>query len=213
MIKVLLADDHAILREGLKSLISLDPEFKVVGEANDGLEALEMAGSLKPDVILMDIAMPVMNGMEATKKIKEKYPLIKVLILSQYDSQEYLFNVLQAGASGYVLKRNASGELFWAIKSVHEGLAYLTPAMASLLINNHFKEKEPEPDGKEIFTPREHEVLKLIAEGSTNQEIAEKLIISLKTVQTHRSHIMEKLNLHDRTELIKYALAKGIISV
>ncbi len=218
MIKILIADDHSILREGLKSLISMDPEFEVVGEAIDGQEAVSMAGSLKPDVILMDIAMPVMNGMEATKKIKERYPLVKILILSQYDSQEYLFNVLQAGASGYVLKRNASSELFWAIKSVHEGLAYLTPAMAALLIKNRFKEKEQTikdqiPDEKELFTPREQEVLKLVAEGSTNQEIAEKLVISLKTVQTHRAHIMEKLKLHDRTELVKYALAKGIISI
>lgn len=213
MIKVLLADDHVVLRDGLKNLLASDPEIEVIGEASDGQEAVVKTGQLQPDVVVMDIAMPGMNGMEATKKIHQQYPLVKVLILTQYDSQEYLFSVLQDGASGYVLKRSASTELFWAIKTVHEGLVYLSPLMAQALVKEYLGNEQPEQKTKDILTAREQEVLKLIAEGETNQKIAEKLFISLKTVQTHRAHILEKLKFHDRTQLVKYAIAKGIISV
>lgn len=213
MIKILLADDHTILREGLKSLLNTDPEIEVIGEASNGYDAIALAGKLNPDVILMDIGMPVMNGLEATKKLKEEHPSIKILILTQYDSQEYLFSVLSAGAAGYVLKRTASTELLWAIKTVQEGLAYLSPVMTQALIKEYLKGEGPTIKTKELLTPREQEVLKLIAEGNTNQDIADILVLSLKTVQTHRAHIMEKLNFHDRTELVKYAIKKGIISV
>lgn len=214
MIRLLLADDHAILREGLKSLLSTDSELEVIGEASDGQEAISMTEKLKPDVILMDIAMPGINGLEATKKIVQMHPSTKILVLTQYDSQEYLFNVLQAGAQGYVLKRSASTELFTAIKTVHQGLAYLSPAMTKTLIRERIgSEPVAVEKTKELLTPREQEVLKLIAEGKTNQEIADELFISLKTVQTHRAHIMEKLDMHDRIELVKYAIRKRIISV
>lgn len=214
MIRVLLADDHAILREGLKALLSTDSGIEVIGEASNGEEAVALVGTLKPDVLLMDIGMPVMNGLEAAKKITQLYPSVKVLILTQYDSQEYLFNVLEAGAQGYVLKRSASTELFTAIKTIHDGLAYLSPAMTKTLIQEHFgSEQGVVEKTKDILTSREQEILKLIAEGKTNQEIADLLIISLKTVQTHRAHILEKLNMHDRTELVKYAISKGIISI
>lgn len=214
MIRVLLADDHAILREGLKTLLATDPEIQVIGDASNGQEAVNLVEKLKPDVLLMDIGMPVMNGLEAAKKIAQLYPTVKVLILTQYDSQDYLFNVLQAGAQGYVLKRSASTELFSAIKTVHDGLAYLSPAMTKTLIKEHVgTEQTVIEKTKNLLTAREQEILKLIAEGKTNQEIAGQLIISLKTVQTHRAHILEKLNMHDRTELVKYAIAKGIISL
>lgn len=213
MIKILLADDHTILREGLKSLLSTEPDIEIIGEVSNGYDAIAVAGRIKPDIVLMDIGMPVMNGIEATKKLKEQYPEIKVLILTQYDSQEYLFTVLSAGASGYVLKRTASSELVWAIKTVHEGLAYLSPVMTQTLIREYLKTKDTSSKTKDVLTPREQEVLKLIAEGLTNQEIADTLVLSLKTVQTHRAHIMEKLNFHDRTELVKYAIKKGVISV
>lgn len=213
MIRIILADDHTILREGLKSLLATDPEIEVIGEVSNGYDAIAMTGRLKPDMVLMDIGMPIMNGLEATKKLKEQYPSIKVLILTQYDSQEYLFTVLNAGASGYVLKRTASTELIWAIKTVYEGMAYLSPAMTQALIKEYMKIENMPVKTKDILTPREQEVLKLIAEGLTNQEIADTLVLSLKTVQTHRAHIMEKLNFHDRTELVKYAIKKGIISI
>lgn len=213
MIKILLADDHTILREGLKSLLATEPDIEIVGEVSNGYDAIATAGRVKPDIVLMDIGMPVMNGLEATRKLKEQYPEIKVLILTQYDSQEYLFTVLSAGASGYVLKRTASTELVWAIKTVNEGLAYLSPVMTQTLIREYLKSEETSSKTKDILTPREQEVLKLVAEGLTNQEIADTLVLSLKTVQTHRAHIMEKLNFHDRTELVKYAIKKGVISV
>lgn len=213
MIKILLADDHTILREGLKSLLSTEPDIEIIGEVSNGYDAIALAGRIKPDIVLMDIGMPVMNGIEATRKLKEQYPEIKVLILTQYDSQEYLFTVLSAGASGYVLKRTASSELVWAIKTVHEGLAYLSPVMTQTLIREYLKTEDTSSKTKDVLTPREQEVLKLIAEGLTNQEIADTLVLSLKTVQTHRAHIMEKLNFHDRTELVKYAIKKGVISV
>lgn len=213
MIKVLLADNHAILREGLRGLLSIHPEIEVVAEAADGKEAVALASQVKPDVVLMDISMPVLNGMEAAKAIKQAHPDMKILMLTRYESEEYLFKVLQLGTSGYVLKSSASTELIWAIKTASEGLTYLSPAMTRFLLQKHFGKDSGARKAGGLFTQREEEVLKLIAEGHTNQEVADKLFISLKTVQSHRTHVMEKLNLHDRTELVKYAIAEGIISV
>lgn len=214
MIKVIIADDHRILREGLKSLLETDSEFKIVGEASNGEELLALMDITDPDVVLLDIGMPVMNGLVATKEIKERFPYVKVLILTQYDSEEYLYTVLHAGAAGYVLKETASTELVWAIKTVNDGLAYLSPAMTQTLIQERFSQKDSNSlKVKDVLTPREQEIFKLLADGNSNNEIAEKLVISLKTVQTHRAHIMEKLNLNNRTELIKYAIRQGIITV
>lgn len=213
MIKVVIADDHRILREGLKNLLNTDPEISVIGEASNGEELLSLLTTIDPDIILMDIGMPVVNGLVATKKIKERFPYIKVLILTQYDSEEYLYAVLNAGAAGYILKETASTELMWAIKTVNDGLAYLSPAMTQTLIQERLEQKDASSKIKDVLTPREQEIFKLLADGLRNNEIAEKLVISLKTVQTHRAHIMEKLNLNNRTELVKYAIRQGIITV
>lgn len=213
MIRVLLADDHTILRQGLRTLMESEEEISVVGEASNGQEAVNLALELEPDVVLMDISMPVMNGFEATLAIRSKIPQTKILALTQHDSEEYLFKLLSSGASGYVLKKTAAGELIVAIKAAHEGLVYLSPVMTQKLVSEHLRLLK-EPKGRnDLLTPREMEVLKLVAEGLTNQEIADKLVLSLKTVQTHRAHLMEKLNLHDRTELVKYALKKGILKL
>jgi DNA-binding NarL/FixJ family response regulator len=213
LIKVLLADDHTLFREGLKSLLASELDLQVVGEASNGQEAILAVERLLPDVVVMDVGMPVLNGIQATQKIKQKHPQLKVLILTQYDSPDYLFTLLEAGASGYVLKRSAATELIWAIKSAYEGAVYLSPAMAKFLVKSYLEGDDASSKTKELLTEREQEVLKLIAEGYTNQEIAEKLVISLKTVQTHRAHIMEKLHFHDRVDLVKYAISKGIISL
>ena len=209
----MLVDDHRILREGLKKLLTTDPEISIIGEAANGEEALSLLNTIEPDVLLMDIGMPVMNGLVATKKIGERFPHLKVLILTQYDSEEYLYTVLHAGAAGYVLKETASTELIWAIKTVNDGLAYLSPAMTQTLIQERLEQKDSNSKIKEILTPREQEIFKLLADGLSNNAIAEKLVISLKTVQTHRAHIMEKLNFNNRTELIKYAIRQGIITI
>ncbi len=208
-IRVLLADDHAILREGIKSLLSEYGEIQVVGEASDGKEAVARARELKPDVVLMDIGMPGMNGIEATRLITSEDRGIKVLILSMHDDEEYIFPIFQAGAAGYVLKRSAMSELVSAIRAVHQGHTILHPSVARMVIEEPRKKVE-DYDG---LTDRELEVLTLIAEGLTNQRIGERLFISVKTVQAHRANIMEKLDLHDRVDLTKYAIRKNLISL
>lgn len=213
MIRVLLADDHRVLRDGLKSLLAEEPEMEVVGEASNGIEAIEKTGEVGPDVVILDIGMPLMNGIQAAKKLNQLYPGVRILILTQYDSEEYLVAVLDAGALGYVLKDTAGSELIEAIRTVHQGLPYLSPAMTRLLIQDHIKRKDLVPNPVNMLTPREYEIFHLLAEGYSNHEIAEKLYISIKTVQTHRTHIMEKLSLNNRTDLVKYAIRRGIISV
>lgn len=211
MIRVLLADDHKILREGLKSLLAEDAEIQVVAEAANGKEAVALANTHLPDVVLCDIEMPVMNGLDTIKSIKTQHPEMKLLVLTQYDSQEYLDFVLRAGASGYVLKETASTELIWAIKRVSEGLAYLSPMMTRNMIHEYLAQKDFAIRTRDVLTQREIEVLQLVGEGESDQAIAQKLGISLKTVQSHRAHIMEKLNLDNRVELAKYALRKGMV--
>lgn len=213
MINILLVDDHRILREGLKSLLSSEPEMNVIGEATDGEEALALLEKLNPDVVLLDIEMPRLNGLQAAKMIKKKYEHPKVLILSQYDSEEYLSFVLEAGASGYVLKESASTELVWAIKTVYEGLAYLSPAMAKTIIQEYLTQRDFAGKTRDVLSIREQEVFHWIAEGYDNRSIAVKLGISLKTVQSHKTHIMEKLNLSNRMELMQYAIQKRVIPV
>jgi DNA-binding NarL/FixJ family response regulator len=214
-IRVLLADDHTILREGIRALLSAQPDIEVVGEAANGREAVAKAHDLKPDVVLMDIAMPLLNGLEATRQIKKEHPEINVLVLTMHDSEEYVAQILRAGASGYVIKEAAASDLVSAIHAVHGGGAFLYPSVAKMVVDDYLQRVEAEGDEEpyEQLTDREREVLQLIAEGYTNKEIAGLLYLSVKTVQTHRAHIMEKLNLHDKGELIKYAIRRGIIEL
>jgi two-component system response regulator NreC len=212
-IRVLLADDHAIVREGVKRILTAEPDLEVVGEAEDGLQAVEQAKKLKPDVAVLDISMPGINGIEATKQIKAALPDTQTLALTMHSDDTYVFQLLKAGASGYVLKRAAATDLVQAIRAARRGEAFLYPSVAKAVVTDYLKRLET-GEGRETYdglTEREKEILTLVAEGATNQEIAEKLYISVKTVQTHRAHIMEKLNLHDRTMLVRYAIRKGLI--
>ena len=214
-IKVLLVDDHAILREGVHALLAREPDILVVGEAGDGQEALEQVPRLKPDVVIMDIVMPRMNGLEATRLIRERHPKSRVLILSMYDDHEYVVQIIQAGASGYVLKRVVTEDLVRAIHEVHAGESFLYPPIAAKLIGDYLEVTKGERRNGpgEPLTAREREVLKLIADGHTNQEIAEQLGLSRKTVDSHRANAMRKLDLHDVTEVVKYAIRTGLITL
>jgi DNA-binding NarL/FixJ family response regulator len=211
-IRVLLVDDHAILRDGVRALLSLQDEFEVVGEAAEGREAIEKVQELTPDVIVMDIAMPIMDGLEATRRITKKNPGIKVLVLTQHDNREYILSAIKTGAAGYVPKRALGSELVSAIGAVHRGGSFLYPSAAATLIDD-YREQMEEADPFDRLTPREREILKLIAEGRTSREIAGMLFISLKTVLGHRTKLMEKLDLHNRAELVRYAVRKGLVDV
>jgi len=215
MIRVLVVDDHTILREGVRALLADEPDIVVVGEAGDGQEALEKVEALRPGIVLMDMVMPRMNGLEATSHIKRRHPEVKVLILSMYDDDEYVQQVIQAGASGYLLKGMAADDLVLAIREVHAGSSFLNSAVAAKLIEDYVRRVRGDtgPEGAEPLTTREREVLKLIAEGNTNQEVADLLCLSRKTVESHRANIMRKLDLHDVTELVKYSIRKGLISL
>jgi len=213
VIRVVIADDHSILREGVKLLLEAEPDIEVIGQASNGLEAVRMADELKPDLVLMDIQMPGVDGIEACQRIGRQAPTVKVLVLSQNDNEHNLISVLQHGALGYVLKQNAAEELVHAVHTVMKGHVYLTPAMASRFVQSYFRREEEKQDKARQLTPREQEVLKGIADGQTNQQIADSLFVSIKTVQTHRGNIMEKLNLHDRVDLVKYAIKTGLVSL
>ncbi len=215
MIRILICDDHTILREGIRLLLDSQPDMQVVGESADGHEAIEKARELRPDVILMDIAMPGLNGLEATRQIMRDNPSARVLVLTMYESDEYIAQMLEAGAAGYVLKKVAGSELEYAIRSIQQGGAFLYPSITRRLVEDYLRRVE---NGEEratfdSLTEREREVLQLVAEGHTNKEIARMLNLSARTVQNHRAHIMEKLGMHDRGELIKYAIQKGIIQL
>jgi DNA-binding NarL/FixJ family response regulator len=211
-IRVVLADDHAILREGLRSLLSLQEDIDVIGEASDGQAAIELVSRLRPDVVVMDIAMPVMDGLEATRRLKQEHPETRVLILTQHDNREYVFSLLQAGASGYVLKRAGGAEVITAIRSVFKEGAFLPPGIAREVMERYIQHPH-EGTGRPRLTEREKEVLRLIAEGKSNKEIAESLCLSIKTVAAHRANIIEKLDIHSRAELVKYAIRQGLTSV
>jgi two-component system response regulator NreC len=213
-IRILLADDHTILRDGLRALLDDEPDMTVIGEADDGRTAVKLACQLNPDVVLMDIAMPLLNGLEATRQIKHDCPQVKVLILSMHDDEEYIRQSLASGAMGYILKDATSRELLDAIHAVRRGETILSPAITRLVVENYLRWGElPKHNSTNGLSPRESEVLQLIAEGYSNKQIAEILCISIKTVQAHRMNLMSKLDLHDRAELIKYAIQRKIIDV
>ena len=213
-VRLLLVDDHEIVRAGLRMLFSAEPDVQIVGEAGSGREAIEQVGRLAPDVVLMDVAMPDMNGIDATRRIKEAFPQVAVLALTMHEDEEYFFEMLSAGASGYVPKRAAPDDLLSAIRVVNQGEVFIYPSMARLLVKDFLRRaEETAPADAELLTPREHEVLASIADGLTNREIAEQLVISVKTVDRHRENIMRKLNLHNRVELVRYAIEKGLIPV
>ncbi|HEX8982154.1 MAG TPA: response regulator transcription factor [Ktedonobacterales bacterium] len=212
-IRVLLADDHTILRAGLRMMLDAQPDIEVIGEASDGRQALAEAQRLQPHVVLMDITMPEMNGIEATRQIKRALDSTRVLILTMHENEEYLFQVLRAGASGYILKEAAGTELISAIRIVFSGRFYMSPSAQSMMVGDYLQRVRSgeERDSYSALTEREREILKLVAEGHTNNQIAERLFISPKTVDTHRTHIMDKLNLHSRAELVKYAMRRGLL--
>jgi DNA-binding NarL/FixJ family response regulator len=212
-IRVLLADDHRMLREGIRALLERQEDIQVVGEAGDGREAVRLTTQLCPDVVVMDVSMPMLNGIEATRQIRRDCPDVRVLILTVHESEEYVAQLLVAGASGYIIKRAAGEELVSAIRAVHQGEAFLYPSIARVVIEDYVRRLQAGTglSAQEVLTDREREVLQLIAEGYTNREIADLLHLSIKTVQNHRSKIMNKLDLHDRGELIKYAIQQGII--
>jgi two-component system response regulator NreC len=212
-VRVLLVDDHAVVRAGLRMLLSADPDLLIVGEAENGAQGMCMARDLAPDVVLMDISMPDMNGIEATRRIKELCPDVAVLALTMHEDDQYFFEMLAAGASGYIPKRAAPNDLIAAIHAVRSGGVFLFPSVARLLVTDYRQrvERGGSTGVFDILTEREREVLTLIAQGLSNQEIADKLVISIKTVNRHRENIMAKLNLHSRVELVRYAIEKGLI--
>lgn len=212
-IRVVLADDHRMMREGIRALLERQKDIEVVGEAADGREAVRLAAQLSPDVVVMDVSMPLLNGIEATRQIRRDSPDVSVLILTVHESEDYVAQLLAAGANGYIIKRAAGDELISAIRAVDQGEAFLYPSVARVVIEDYVRRlKEGEGLGaQDVLTDREREVLQLIAEGYTNREIADLLHLSIKTVQNHRSKIMNKLDLHGRGELIKYAIQQGII--
>jgi DNA-binding NarL/FixJ family response regulator len=211
-IRVLIADDHTVLRDGLHALLNMYDDVEVVGKAADGVEAVELAVELKPDVVLMDIAMPRLGGLEAALEIRQRKLPTKVLVLTQYDNKEYVFQMLKAGAAGYVLKKAAGTELVSAIRAVHAGDSFLYPSAAKAVVDRYLGEGGEAEEERRLdqISDREKEVLKLLAEGRSNREIAELLCLSVKTVMSHRTSLMEKLDIHNRTDLVKFAIRAGL---
>lgn len=213
-LRIVLTDDHTILREGLRALLTADPDFEVVGEAQDGREAVRSVERLSPDLLLMDLSMPRMSGIEAIREIKKRYPETKIIALTVHKAEEYLLSTLQAGADGYILKDATHEELAMAIKNVMTGKPYLSPGVSEKVIEGYLVGKEgvKSVSAWETLSQREREILKLIAEGYKNKEIAEDLCISLKTVEKHRANLMKKLDLHNAAALTVYAVEKGLVS-
>lgn len=210
-ISVLIADDHTIVRSGVRLLLEAESDIRVVGEALNGREALELAESLQPDVVLMDISMPEMDGLEATKQLKTRFPHINVLVLTMHRSDDYFFEMLKAGASGYILKGAKTSELINAVRIVQGGEVFIYPSMTQKLVQGYLQLAKWENEGEPSLSPREKEIFRLLAEGYSNKEIAEKLVISPSTVHSHRGNLMDKLGLGNRRELIQYARKRGLI--
>ncbi|MBI2831731.1 MAG: response regulator transcription factor [Chloroflexi bacterium] len=212
-IRVLIADDHVLVREGIRALLEAQPDIEVVEDATNGEEAVSITEASHPDIVLMDITMPVMNGLEATREIRRHSSEVKILVLTMHEGDEYFFKILEAGASGYFVKGGSFTELISAVRAIWRGDVFIHPTMAKKLLNDYLQgvRSGQEKESYDGLTNREQEILRLVAEGNNNQEIAENLVLSPATVQTHRANIMSKLRLHDRTELVKYALRHRII--
>ena len=211
LIRVLIADDHIIVRSGLRLLLEIEPDIDVVGEASEGREALNLVEKHLPDVVLMDITMPGMDGLEATRRIKARWPQVQVLALTMHRSDEYFFEMLKAGASGYILKGAETSDLIHAVRVVGRGEVFLYPTMAQKLVKDYLNFIQWGEGAGSSLSPREKEILRLLSEGCSTKEIAEKLVISPSTVHSHRSNLMTKLGLNSRRELIQYARQRGLI--
>jgi two-component system response regulator NreC len=213
-IRILLADDHTVMRSGLRALLERQSDFQVIGEAADGHQAVELAEKLSPDVAVVDVAMPRLNGLDATQQITSKYPAIAVVVLSMHSDEGYIIRALKAGARGYLLKDSAEADLISAIRAVHEGKAFFSPVISKMLAEDFVRQirERGVSDSYELLTMREREVLQLLAEGKSNKETAAVLNLSPYTIETHRANILEKLRLHSTPELILYAVRKGVIS-
>jgi two-component system response regulator NreC len=211
---ILLADDHTVIRSGLRMVLEKQSDFQVVGEAGDGRQAVKMAEELNPDVVVMDIAMPNLNGIDAAKQIVSQNSRVAVVVLSMHSDESYVMRALKSGAKAYLLKDSAEADLIRAVRAVVEGKSFFSPAVSRMLLEDYVRQLQQRgaEDSYELLSPREREILQLIAEGKTNKEIAAMLNLSLYTVETHRTHILQKLNLHSVPELILYAVRKGIIS-
>lgn len=214
-IRVLIADDHTLVRDGIRALLALAADIEVVGEAATGREALEQVKELRPDVVLMDLMMPMMSGLDATRRIRREFPETKVLALTQYDDSEYVIPVIEAGARGFITKMAAFAELASAIQAVSKGDSYLSPSAAAALVEE-CQQKTTEDGRKDPYdqlTDREKEVLKLVVEGHTAREIADLLVVSPKTVEWYKTSLMNKLDIHNKTDLIKFAIRKALITL
>lgn len=212
-IRILIVDDHALVRSGFRAMLEKAPEIEVVAEASDGLEAIEKVGTTFPDVLLMDIGMVPMNGLDATARIRREYPDVKVIILSMHANEEYVLRALRGGAAGYLLKNSKFAELRTAIQTVAAGEIYLSARVSQHVIENYVRSMEVEKSPLEELTPRQREILKLIAEGKNNREIAASLGVSMKTVDTHRTQLMQRLNIHDIAGLVRFAIKMGLIAL
>ncbi len=214
-IRVLIVDDHTLVRDGIRSLLALVADIEVVGEAANGKEALERTRELAPDVVLMDLAMPIMGGLDATRRIRKEFPGTKVIALTQYDDSEYVIPIIEAGARGFVTKMAAFSELASAIQAAYRGDSFLSPSAATALVEECQQKTtgEEEKDPYQLLTDREREVLKLVAEGHTAREIADMLVVTSKTVEWYKASLMNKLNIHNKTNLIKFAIRKRVITL
>jgi DNA-binding NarL/FixJ family response regulator len=213
-IRVLVADDHTIIRSGLRMLLEREPGFEVVAEASDGRQAVELAESLRPDVAVLDVGMPNLNGIEATRQIVQKLPRTRVVVLSMHSDESYVLKALKSGARGYLLKDSAESDILNSIRAVNAGKAYFSPEISRMLVEDYMRQMQQRgvEDSYELLTAREREILQMLAEGRSNKEISSALNLSPYTVETHRGNILQKLNLHSLPELILYAVRKGVIS-
>ncbi len=215
--KILIADDHSIVRDGLKNLVRGTPDFSLVAEAADGETAVRLASLRRPDVAILDISMPKLNGIEATKLIKQQHPEIKVLILTIHEDEEYVYQIVRAGADGYMIKNAEKKEILVAIRAVLREEPFFSPGISRLIVEKFIKrakeQQKVQDPGKQLLTDREQEVLQLIAQGQTSRQIAEQLFLSLSTINTHRANLMQKLNIHDTAGLVRYAMQRGMIKL